>query len=147
MSTDDNPFCPRCGFRTFPQWGAHDCALPFDTRLMRHTAGNILSNLHFYRIPAGVQIAALIEALAYTIGANLEPTRLPPILEATGLQVTRLATEESDRVKAKTANDNPVMEITRSRLKAKKGKPVGRKTEKAYRSNRKVVQTRRTRQK
>jgi hypothetical protein len=125
MAVTDNPFCKKCGLRMFPSWGPHDCGSPADIQLIRHTAGNILSNMHFYRVSAEVQLAALAEAFAYTLGANVHPARLKYKWKAMAEWIERLASEERDRVLRKTANPNPVMEIERPRLKVKKkkGKP------------------------
>src|SRR5688572_14519827 len=76
MSDPENPICQRCGFRTYPRWGEHDCITPVDVTKMRHVTGDLLSNLHFYRIPIEMQVGSLALALAWTMASNCQPSRI-----------------------------------------------------------------------
>lgn len=73
---EDNPFCPVCRWRTYPQWGEHRCeAKPSEQemgRIRRHT-GHLVSNLHFYRFPPADQAAICLAAFAAIVGRNLHP--------------------------------------------------------------------------
>lgn len=74
-----NPYCKTCSLRTYPDWGEHTCRGDDNAEVIRrsrHAAGDILANLHFYRLEAVEQIAALTEALAYTLARNVHPNRL-----------------------------------------------------------------------
>lgn len=70
-----NPICRRCGFRTYPAWGEHNCKIKPDPVKIRHWAGMITSYLDFYRVRPEMQIAALLLALAYILGRNTDGER------------------------------------------------------------------------
>lgn len=80
VTKDPNPYCKRCGWRTYPLWGPHDCrqGIPVDPEQVariRHIAGDLLSTLHFYRRSPEEQVAALVYAFSYALGRNCEPRR------------------------------------------------------------------------
>lgn len=81
VEKDDNPYCPTCGWRTYPMWGPHSCKVkgtPITEEYLkrvRHVAGDLLSNLHFFRHQPEEQVASLVLALAYALGRNREPRR------------------------------------------------------------------------
>lgn len=76
-----NPFCPKCGYRTYPRWGTHVCRLQgrpvstADLKKIGSWAGWALSNYDFYRVPIAIQAEALAYALAYTLGRNTKSDR------------------------------------------------------------------------
>jgi hypothetical protein len=124
MAESDNPFCSNCHLRTFPGWGAHTCPSPKpDLARIRHYAGDVLSNLHFYRIPAREQLSTLTEALGLLIGTLVEPTWVDDVRVEAVRRLYDLSNEASARVRKNMINENLVMEVNRPRMKAKKGKP------------------------
>lgn len=97
---DPNPYCGRCGWRLYPQWGDHDCrqGIPVDTdyvRRTRHMAGDLLSTLHFYRRRPEEQVSALLVALAYALGRNCEPRRVLKRWRAIQPKIERLIRREA----------------------------------------------------
>lgn len=125
MSLDDNPFCKRCGFRTYPQWGVHACPpvgppSEDDTRRMRHAAGDLISHLQFYRIPADMQIAAVAEALAFVLASNIHPARLNRKWEVLKKSIADIMQVQVFRQAKKTHAMNLVMDVDKPRLKAKR---------------------------
>jgi hypothetical protein len=142
MTMTDNPFCPRCHLRTYPRWGPHDCAAD-DLQKIRHTAGSILTNMHFYRVPAYHQIRALVEALAYTMALNIHPDWLKGAMTHDFLTTVR----HTMLKQVGLTDKNVVARVSSKRLTVKKKKakvPSGpaRQTPKAHRQNRQAVQAR-----
>lgn len=122
MSNTDNPFCPRCGLRTFPLWERpHDCSQSADVARVRHLAGDFLSNLHFYRVPAEVQLAALAQALGFALGDYVVPGKLEPKLNGILEWVKGQARAQNLRVANNRQAANIVMDVNRPRLRVKKG--------------------------
>lgn len=116
MSDTENPYCTRCGFRTYPRWGEHDCTGAIDTARIHHVGGDILANLHFYRVPVEVQVAALAEALAWTFSTNCLPNRIEAKLRAMFPIVLQVATRTVGQARPETV----VQEIGKKRgLKAR----------------------------
>lgn len=76
VTKDPNPFCPACKWRTYPQWGTHECRrkgsglTEQQLQRIRHVAGDMLSTLHFYRHHPEEQVASLALALTYALGRN-----------------------------------------------------------------------------
>jgi hypothetical protein len=102
-----------------PRWGPHTCANDDDTRLVRHTAGQLVSYLHFYRVPAAIQVRALIEALAFVCGDGIHPARLDGTMQRLMPDVWRLARGMRRRVQRGTQAQNLVMDVHRPRLAIK----------------------------
>jgi len=124
MTLDENPFCPTCGLRTFPQWGEHECksgvkADADELRRIRHAAGDILTNLHFYRIPPDMQIAAIAEALAFTLATNVHPRIIEKKWAQLKEGITNLMQVQLLRQAKGTNAENIVMDVNKPRMKAK----------------------------
>ena len=127
MKHDDNPFCSQCGFRTYPQWGPHECkqnvkVTDDEIRRVRHTAGDMLSNLHFYRIPPDLAIAATAEALAFTLASNVAPDRLEQRWLDLKKKIWKLIRTQVDRQEKGTNAENVVMDVNKPRMVIKKKK-------------------------
>lgn len=132
MSIMDNPFCTKCWYRTFPIWGPHACEPNPDPRRMRHLAGDILSNMHFYRVPAEMQIAALAEALAYTLATNVHPEMVETKWRALQPKLYSAMMDQVTRIIGGTNLANVVMDVNRKRsLKVKRAKPIKKKGRRA----------------
>lgn len=122
MRVDTNPFCEDCGFRTFPQWGNHACREKIteaELHRIRHVAGDIISNLHFYRIPAIDQCCALAEALAFVFAANVHPDRVAKKWEGVERQILKLMRTQLTRQAQGTNAENLVMDVARPRMTAR----------------------------
>ena len=124
MTLTDNPFCPRCGVRLYPQWGAHECKTgevmtEDEVKRIRHVAGDIISNLHFYRIEPAAQIEALAEALAFTVAGNVRPAGVKAKLAAIATAVAGLTQIQMERQAKGTNSENLVMDVDKPRLRAK----------------------------
>ena len=112
-----NPACGRCGWRTYPLWGPHDCQTPHDIQRTRHVAGHILSQLSFYRIPAEQKVHALAVAIAFSIAADV------PDAERADVKWKKLADEVTNMIQ-KHKGQNPATTVQdvsrRPKLKIKK---------------------------
>lgn len=117
-SIEENPYCSKCGLRTYPRWGPHDCTSRPDVKKIRHVAGDIIANLHFYRIPAEQQLAALAEALAFSFARNVRPTRLKAKLDATLPVLRRLTMRQ-----ASGPTETIVADLVGPRMTVKKKTP------------------------
>lgn len=130
MTLAANPFCPKCGFRLYPQWGPHECkedgVSEESLRKVRHTAGDILTNLHFYRIAPDLQLAALAEAFAFTVAANIVPHAIGRKLADLQPKITKLIDMQLQRQAQGTNAENIVMDVSRPRMTVKKKKGVTR---------------------
>ena len=129
MDNTENPFCSSCGFRKYPSWlvGEHECISKVEVARIRHVAGDMISNLHFYRIPPAMQVAALAEALCHVVGTNVQPGDFLDVKwKKLKDQMTTLIYNQSERVEKASHNPNPVQDINRKRsivVKKKKGGP------------------------
>lgn len=118
----DNPYCKKCGWRTYPQWiEAHVCSTFPNAEQevvvrMRHVAGDVLSNLHFYRIAPDIQAYALTEALGYMIGANLDPHVVTAMTDAITRRLHTVVAQQTGRPAT------GVVAAVATRLKVKKKK-------------------------
>ena len=129
MKQTDNPYCPRCHLRMYPLWGPHQCANIVsndEIKRTRHIAGDLITNLHFYRVEADIQIAALCEALAFTMAANVHPLTVFQKWEGLQTRMRQLMQLEIDRIQQKREAENLVMDVQRPRLTAKRRKDATR---------------------
>jgi hypothetical protein len=120
-----NPICRRCGYRTYPRWGPHDCRAGGDPvtdeqlKLIGHWAGYMLSNFDFYRLPPVIQVEALVIALSYALGRYTNGRR--------GIEKFRRAVPSIERLIQQQGGLDPYTMVQslgrlhrRSRLKARK---------------------------
>lgn len=123
MSFDDNPFCPKCDWRIYPAWGEHACGI--DMRQTRNVAGDLITQLGFYRIPGETQVHALAEALAFALAANVSPLKAHRVWKGFKSRIEELMRLQLDRQQRNRQSENLVMDIRRPRLTAKKRRTRG----------------------
>lgn len=95
FSIEENPYCSKCGMRTYPRWGPHDCTSRPNIEKIRGISADIISNFHFFRVPAEQQLSALAEAFAFTAARNIRPTRLKAKLDAILPVIRKLAMRQA----------------------------------------------------
>lgn len=121
LTTNQNPACRRCGWRTYPHWGPHDCLTPPDETRMRHLAGSLLAHMSFWREPPELQTYTLCRAIAFMIAANV------PDSERAQMKWQKLADEITALIpKLRTTPAKTVQDVSKSVLRVKKGKKVKR---------------------
>lgn len=122
-----NPVCKACGFRTYPQWGTHDCPNRkppnrADVRGAAYWAGHVLSNFDFYRLQPDKQLAALTIAVGYAFGRLCGRGR--------GMKKFRDSIPVIERLIQKQEGLNPknivfdMSERTRGKIRIKKRRPA-----------------------